>query len=86
MMGGSSLAGQTATRIWQLPATLMIALVRCYQIALSPLLGANCRFQPTCSAYFIESVRKYGAVRGGFRGILRICRCHPFHPGGYDPP
>lgn len=65
---------------------VLIALVRCYQIALSPLLGANCRFQPTCSAYFIEAVRKYGAVRGGFRGMLRICRCHPFHPGGYDPP
>ncbi|MBX3415015.1 MAG: membrane protein insertion efficiency factor YidD [Pirellulales bacterium] len=65
---------------------MLIALVRCYQVALSPLLGANCRFQPTCSAYFIEAVRKYGALRGGFRGILRICRCHPFHPGGYDPP
>lgn len=68
------------------PAWLMIAAVRLYQILLSPLLGRHCRFTPTCSQYFVESVKKYGAVRGGFRGVLRICRCHPFHPGGHDPP
>lgn len=65
---------------------LLIALVRCYQLVLSPLLGPSCRFQPTCSAYFIEAVRKYGAIRGGARGVWRICRCHPLNPGGYDPP
>jgi putative membrane protein insertion efficiency factor len=69
-----------------LPAWLLIAGVRLYQLALSPLLGRHCRFTPTCSEYFIQSVKKYGAVRGSFRGVLRICRCHPFHPGGYDPP
>lgn len=68
------------------PGWLMIAVVRLYQILLSPLLGRHCRFSPTCSQYFIESVKKYGAVRGSFRGVLRICRCHPFHAGGYDPP
>ncbi len=68
------------------PGWLMIAAVRLYQILLSPLLGRHCRFTPTCSQYFIESVKKYGAVRGSFRGMLRICRCHPFHAGGYDPP
>ena len=71
---------------WQLPSWTMIAAVRAYQLLLSPLLGQHCRYQPTCSRYFIGAVQKYGAVRGGLRGVLRICRCHPFHPGGYDPP
>jgi putative membrane protein insertion efficiency factor len=77
-------------RLWtmlaRLPSLALIFLVRLYQIFLSPLLGRNCRFQPTCSAYFIEAVRKYGAVSGSLRGVWRICRCHPFNPGGYDPP
>ena len=53
---------------------------------LSPLVGRQCRFQPTCSNYFIGSVAKHGAVRGAWRGVLRVLRCHPWHPGGYDPP
>jgi putative membrane protein insertion efficiency factor len=65
---------------------LLIVMVRLYQRLLSPLIGRHCRFQPTCSEYFIESVRKYGAIRGSWRGILRISRCHPWHPGGHDPP
>ena len=71
---------------FDLPKLLLIAAVRCYQFGLSPLLGPHCRFQPTCSTYFIQAVVKYGAVRGTWKGALRICRCHPFHPGGYDPP
>ena len=62
------------------------SLVRVYQWTLSPLIGQRCRFQPTCSAYFILAVEKYGAIRGTLRGLARIARCHPFHPGGYDPP
>jgi putative membrane protein insertion efficiency factor len=73
-------------RIWRLPAALLIAAARVYQWTLSPLVGRHCRFQPTCSAYFILAVEKYGAVRGTWRGLRRIGRCHPFHPGGYDPP
>ena len=69
-----------------LPSWLLIAAVRLYQIFHSPVLGRQCRFTPTCSEYFILAVKKYGALRGAFRGVLRICRCHPFHPGGYDPP
>jgi len=69
-----------------LPSWLLIGGVRLYQIFLSPILGRQCRFTPTCSQYFILAVKKYGALRGSCRGILRICRCHPFHPGGYDPP
>lgn len=72
--------------IIDLPARLLIGLVRVYQWTLGLLLAGRCRFYPSCSEYFILAVRKYGAVSGSFRGICRICRCHPFHPGGYDPP
>lgn len=81
-----NLLRESVTGLCRLPAWTLIAMVRLYQWTLSPILGRHCRFQPTCSVYFIESVRKYGAIRGAWRGILRICRCHPFHPGGYDPP
>ncbi len=70
----------------RVPSLVLVALVQAYQLILSPLLGRHCRFEPTCSQYFIEAVRKYGAVRGSWRGLLRILRCHPWHPGGYDPP
>lgn len=72
--------------ILRFPSWLLIGLVRLYQLFLSPIFGRQCRFTPTCSQYFILAVRKYGAVSGACRGVLRICRCHPFHPGGYDPP
>jgi putative membrane protein insertion efficiency factor len=69
-----------------LPALAIIALVRGYQLAISPLIGRRCRFEPTCSRYMIEAVRKYGCIVGTAKGVARICRCHPWHPGGYDPP
>jgi len=68
------------------PANALVAFVRLYQFLLSPLLGRRCRFYQSCSEYFIGAVRKYGAISGSFRGVLRILRCHPFNPGGYDPP
>jgi putative membrane protein insertion efficiency factor len=64
---------------------LFILLVRIYQIAISPLLGSNCRFTPTCSAYSIEALQKHGAWRGGWLAIRRISRCHPWGGDGYDP-
>ncbi|QDT06434.1 Putative membrane protein insertion efficiency factor [Rubripirellula lacrimiformis] len=64
----------------------IILPIRFYQIAISPLLGPNCRFTPTCSQYTIESIRKFGVIRGIYRGTRRIMRCHPWNPGGYDPP
>lgn len=67
-------------------ASVLVGLVLLYKATLSPLLGRHCRFHPTCSTYFKEAVEKYGAVRGGLRGLTRLCRCHPWHPGGYDPP
>lgn len=69
-----------------LPQTLLIGAVRAYQLLIRPLLGPRCRFYPSCSEYFIGAVRKYGVFSGSARGVWRIMRCHPFHPGGYDPP
>ena len=60
--------------------------VRFYQYCLRPVLPTVCRFQPSCSEYMIGAVRKYGPVRGAWRGVRRIARCNPWHPGGYDPP
>jgi uncharacterized protein len=67
-------------------AAILISLVRMYQMLLRPLLPPMCRYTPGCSEYFIEAVRKYGPLRGGCRGVWRVCRCHPFSKGGYDPP
>lgn len=64
---------------------ILIVMVRIYQLAISPYIGAHCRYTPTCSAYFIEAVEKYGALKGSWLGIRRILRCHPGRPGGYDP-
>lgn len=63
----------------------MVALVRAYQIAISPMLGRSCRFHPTCSEYAVESLRRHGPARGLWMAVRRIGRCHPWHPGGYDP-
>ena len=65
---------------------LLIGLVRFYQASLRPILPAACRFYPSCSEYFILAVRQYGPVHGACKGIGRICRCHPWNAGGYDPP
>jgi putative membrane protein insertion efficiency factor len=70
----------------QIPALVIIAVVRVYQWTLSPIIGRQCRFRPTCSHYMIEAVEKYGAVRGSLKGIWRIVRCNPFCRGGDDPP
>jgi len=72
--------------ILNLPANVLVGLVRIYQLLLSPLFGGRCRFYPSCSEYFIGAVRKYVAISGSCRGVWRILRCHPFNPGGYDPP
>ena len=74
------------SQIVRLPGMLLIAAARVYQWTLSPLVGRQCRFEPTCSNYFIEAVRKYGAIRGAWRGVKRIGRCHPWNPGGIDLP
>ncbi|PLX30678.1 MAG: membrane protein insertion efficiency factor YidD [Clostridiales bacterium] len=64
---------------------LLIKIVEFYQNAISPFLPKSCRYTPTCSQYTIEALEKYGAIKGTYIGVKRILRCHPFHPGGYDP-
>ncbi|MBO3444569.1 membrane protein insertion efficiency factor YidD [Clostridium sp. CCUG 7971] len=64
---------------------LCIYLVRFYQKFISPLKGPTCRFYPTCSQYSLEAFKKYGFFKGMFLTIKRVSKCHPFHPGGYDP-
>lgn len=65
---------------------ILIACVRFYQKWISPSLPDMCRFEPSCSEYFILAVQKYGAIKGSLKGIWRIMRCNPWNPGGYDPP
>ncbi len=60
-------------------------MIRAYQYCISPLLGPSCRFYPSCSEYAREAIQKHGAMRGVLLGAGRICRCHPWHAGGYDP-
>ncbi len=64
---------------------LLVALVRVYQLFISPLLPPACRYYPSCSAYAIEALEKHGARRGSWLAVKRIGRCHPFRPGGFDP-
>jgi len=63
---------------------LLISIIRLYQMVVSPLLGSCCRFYPSCSAYSAEAIRKHGAVKGVVLGVIRLCKCHPFHAGGVD--
>jgi putative membrane protein insertion efficiency factor len=63
---------------------LLIFLLRAYQLGLSPFLGQKCRFYPTCSNYALEAIRTYGAGKGGLLAVKRVCKCHPWHPGGVD--
>jgi putative membrane protein insertion efficiency factor len=65
--------------------TLLLALLRGYQYALRPMLGANCRFYPSCSEFAREAIERHGAMRGLWLAARRLSRCHPYHPGGYDP-
>ena len=64
---------------------LLTAVIRAYQVLLSPVLGANCRFHPSCSQYARVAIERHGALRGGWLAIRRVGRCHPFHQGGMDP-
>ena len=67
------------------PRRAALALIRVYQGTLSHLVFTQCRFQPSCSRYAYEAVERYGVLRGAWLGVRRILRCHPLHPGGYDP-
>ena len=69
----------------QLPRRVLALLIRGYQRAISPALPPSCRFTPSCSQYALEAVTRYGALRGTWLAARRLVRCHPFHPGGFDP-
>ena len=69
----------------RVPKVLLLGIIAFYKNAISPMFAPSCRFQPTCSVYAQQAIRKYGALRGGGMAIRRILRCNPFHPGGYDP-
>ena len=66
-------------------AAFLIVLVRGYQILISPWLGSNCRHQPTCSAYMIEAIQEWGPLSGGWMGVRRMAKCHPWGTSGHDP-
>jgi len=66
-------------------SAILVSLIRLYQYLFRPLLGANCRFAPSCSEYAREAIEKHGAVRGTLLAARRVSRCHPYHSGGYDP-
>lgn len=64
---------------------VLTTAIRGYQLTVRPVLGAHCRFFPSCSEYAREAIERHGAARGTWLAAKRICRCHPYHPGGYDP-
>lgn len=67
------------------PRSLLVRAIRVYQKLVSPGLGANCRYSPTCSSYAAEAITRFGVVKGGWLGMKRVGRCHPLRDGGYDP-
>jgi len=75
----------TARALARVLVIALTALVRAYQLTISPALGPACRFEPSCSEYTRQAIERHGAVVGLYRGARRILRCHPFHPGGWDP-
>lgn len=77
--------GVVLIRLHQVAIWLVLLLLRIYRALVSPLLGRNCRFYPSCSVYASGCIRKHGLLRGGVMALKRIFRCHPFHPGGVDP-
>jgi len=66
-------------------AYVLILLLRVYKWTISPMLGNNCRFYPSCSEYAMEAIRERGALKGVMLAAVRLCKCHPWHPGGHDP-
>ena len=89
LCGCAGATGQTASDSpapMSVIARILIAFVRAYQIAISPWMGRACRFEPSCSRYTVACLEQHGAMRGSLLSVKRLCKCHPFHPGGFDPP
>jgi putative membrane protein insertion efficiency factor len=70
----------------RIAVAILVFLIRVYQLTLSPLLGNVCRFEPSCSRYMVGALQKHGLIRGFWQGLRRLAKCHPWHPGGIDPP
>ena len=85
MLTRSRASAPPAASVDRAGVRLVLALLRLYAAAISPFLGPCCRFEPSCSAYTRTAVERYGVTRGLWMGIRRLLRCHPFHPGGWDP-
>ena len=79
------MAQRRVAKLKDAPRTVVLALVRFYRLYVSPLFPPTCRYVPTCSEYAMIALQKYGFIKGSWLAIKRICRCHPWHPGGYDP-
>lgn len=73
------------SKIKRIPVFLALGVIRFYRRFISPVKPATCRFYPTCSQYALESLEKHGIIVGTCKAVVRILKCHPFHPGGYDP-
>ena len=78
-------APRTRSGLTALPRRILAGLIRLYQLVISPALPAACRFTPSCSHYAHEAITRHGALRGSWLAARRLARCHPFHPGGFDP-
>jgi hypothetical protein len=78
-------SARAETALAGLPRRLLAAIIRGYQRFLSPALPPSCRFHPSCSQYALEAVTRYGVLKGSWLAVRRLARCHPFHPGGFDP-
>ena len=76
---------QTFYAIDQTIRIFCVGLIRCYRYLVSPVLGSHCRFYPSCSSYAESAIKEFGFLKGGYLTLRRLLRCHPFHPGGYDP-
>jgi putative membrane protein insertion efficiency factor len=81
----SDVTSQVTSHVTSLGALLAIGTVRAYQLTIRPVIGAHCRFWPSCSDYAIDALRQHGAVRGGALAARRVLRCNPWHEGGWDP-
>ena len=76
----------TGRRLNVLATALLMGMIRLYQLTLSPFIGGQCRFHPTCSNYAMDALASHGPLKGSWLALRRLLKCHPFHPGGFDPP
>ena len=84
--GGDTTSGRGAVRVLRTVLSFpLLVLIRLYQVLISPLFPPSCRYVPTCSAYAYEAIRKHGPFKGLFLAAKRVLKCHPLHPGGFDP-